>query len=141
MQSKEKSKKTRRISPLSKKAVSNIFSKPATEGYPFVKPTLRDDFRGQPVFDINLCINCGICSRSCPAKAIEMVDVEGKKYPQFNLAKCIFCDKCVEDCPKKAITNSTAYELASTDKSTLVTKPHFTSPKIVPPKEDNNKLD
>ena len=118
MQSKKKAEKTRRLSPITKKALSNIFSKPATEGYPFVKPKLSDDFRGQPVFDINLCVSCGLCSRNCPAKAIEMVDVNGKKYPQFNLGKCIFCDKCVEDCPKKAIKNSTTFELASTDKST-----------------------
>ena len=127
MQNGKKGKTSRRLSPLSKKAASNFFSKPATEGYPFVKPKLPDDFRGQPIFDFKLCINCGLCSRNCPAKAIEMVDVNGKNYPQFNLGKCIFCDKCVEDCPKKAIRNSTNFELASTDKSTLVTKPHLPS--------------
>jgi formate hydrogenlyase subunit 6/NADH:ubiquinone oxidoreductase subunit I len=135
MQKGKNGKKSRRISPLSKRAVSNIFSKPATQGYPFVKPNLPDDFRGQPIFDINLCISCGICSRSCPAKAIEMVNVNGKQYPQFNLAKCIFCDKCVEDCPKKAITNSTNFELASTDKSTLITKPQSSSSDEISPEK------
>ncbi len=135
MQNRKNGKKTRRISPLTKKAVSNIFSKPATEGYPFVKPKLSDDFRGEPVFDIKLCVSCGQCSRSCPAKAIEMINVEGKQYPQFNLAKCIFCNKCVEDCPRKAIKNSTNFELASTDKSTLVRKPHLPSSGEIPPEK------
>ena len=61
-----------------------------------------------------------------------MVDVNGKKYPQFNLGKCIFCDKCIEDCPKKAIKNSATFELASTDKSTLVTKPQLRSSDFKP---------
>ena len=135
MQSKKTRKKSRRLSPLSKKALSNIFHKPATEGYPFAKPKLPDDFRGEPVFDIKLCVNCGLCSRNCPAKAIEMVEVERKKYPQFNLAKCIFCDKCVEECPRKAIKNSATFELASTDKSTLVNKPQLPSTDAQPPEK------
>jgi len=132
VQSKKKAKKSSRFSPISKKALSNVFSKPATEGYPFIKPTVAEDFRGQPIFDIELCVSCGLCSRNCPANAIEMVDVKGKKFPQFNLGKCIFCDKCIEDCPKKAIKNSATFELASTDKSTLVTKPQLHSSDFKP---------
>ncbi len=136
MQSKNSAKKSRHLSPISKKAVSNIFNKPATNEYPFVKPKVPDDFRGQPIFDTNLCIGCGLCSRNCPAKAIEMVDVNGKKYPQFDLGKCIFCYKCAEDCPKKAIQNSTNFELASTDKSSLIMKPHQPSIDTTPPKKN-----
>ncbi len=42
----EKKKKSR-ISPIFKRAASHIFTKPATTKYPFVKPTLPEDFRGQ----------------------------------------------------------------------------------------------
>jgi hydrogenase-4 component H len=55
--------------------------------------------------------------------AIEMVDVKGKKCPQINLSKCIFCYKCIEDCPRGALKNSTNFELATTNKSSLVIKP------------------
>ena len=136
MQDKKMEKKSHRLSPISRKAVSNIFNKPATIEYPFVKPKLPDDFRGQPIFDTNLCISCGLCSRNCPVKAIEMVDVEGKKYPQFDLGRCIFCYKCAEDCLKKAIKNSTIFELASTDKSSLVMKPQVTSCDSTLPKKN-----
>jgi formate hydrogenlyase subunit 6/NADH:ubiquinone oxidoreductase subunit I len=64
-----------------------------------------------------------------------MVDVEGKKYPQFDLGRCIFCYKCAEDCPKKAIKNSTNFELASTDKSSLVMKPHQAMSDTILPKK------
>ena len=111
------------ISPMWKRTVSHIFTKPATTKYPFVKPQLPDDFRGQQVFDINLCISCGLCSRDCPAKAIEMVEVGGKKRPQFKLDQCVFCYQCAESCPRNAIKSSVFYELATTDKSSLIMKP------------------
>jgi len=119
----EARKMAKKTPRLSKKAMLNIFSKPATENYPFVKPKLPEDYRGQPVFDSQLCISCGLCSRNCPANAIEMVDVNGKKYPQVNLGRCIFCYTCAEGCPKKAITRSDVFELATTDKTSLIMKP------------------
>jgi formate hydrogenlyase subunit 6/NADH:ubiquinone oxidoreductase subunit I len=114
-----------RLPSMAKKAVEQVFTKPAaSDKYPFVKPKLSDNFRGQPVFDFDLCIGCGLCDRDCPAKAIEMVPIDGKKCrPQLNLSKCVFCYQCAETCPKKAIKNSLVFELATTDKSTLIKKP------------------
>ncbi len=110
-----------------KRSVRTIFSKPATEMYPKQKPCLEKDYRGKPIFDFSQCIGCGICSRECPAKAIEMVQCGKKKCPQLNLGKCVFCYHCAEVCPKKCIHNSCEYELATTDKSTLILKPSAVS--------------
>jgi formate hydrogenlyase subunit 6/NADH:ubiquinone oxidoreductase subunit I len=115
-----------------KRTVSHIFTKPATTKYPFVKPQLAEDFRGRQVFDIKLCVSCGLCSRDCPAKAIEMVEVEGKKRPQFLLDRCIFCYQCAESCPRNAIKSSVFYELATTDKSSLAMKPQASCGKDAP---------
>jgi len=112
-----------RISTFAKRAFNQAFSKPATEKYPFVKPQLADNFRGQPFFDFSSCIGCGMCSRDCPANAIEMVMVDGKKRPQLNLSKCVFCYQCAESCPKKAIKTTCNYELATTEKSSLIKTP------------------
>jgi formate hydrogenlyase subunit 6/NADH:ubiquinone oxidoreductase subunit I len=106
-----------------KSAIKSTFSKPATTKYPAQKPPLPENYRGQPIFDYNACISCSLCSRDCPTKAIEMVKVAGKKLPQVNLSKCVFCYQCAETCPKKAINYSCQYELATTDKSTLVVEP------------------
>ena len=92
--------KKSRISPIFKRAASHIFTKPATTKYPFVKPKLPDDFRGQTVYTIESCnvvdigsgspgltldvhsivgSSCRVCARDCPAYAIEIVEVEGGK--------------------------------------------------------------
>jgi formate hydrogenlyase subunit 6/NADH:ubiquinone oxidoreductase subunit I len=113
-----------RVSQMFRKAVTNIFVQPATTKYPFVKAKLADGFRGQPIFNCKLCIGCGLCRKDCPTQAIEMVMGDGKKYPQVNLSKCIFCYTCAEGCPKKAITCSDVFELATTDKSSLVLNPY-----------------
>ena len=139
----KKSKK--HISPLAKRAFSHLFNKPATMKYPFVKPQLREDFRGEPKYTIKACnmielsgikgelcfdvkslvnTNCEICYRNCPADAIKIVEVDGKKRPQFDLNRCIFCNQCVDSCPRQAITGSTNYELATTDKASLIKKPN-----------------
>jgi NAD(P)H-quinone oxidoreductase subunit I/formate hydrogenlyase subunit 6 len=119
----------KRVSPMIKELLSNLFVKPATSKYPFVKATVAEGFRGKQVYDISLCISCGLCSRDCPAKAIEMVEVEGKRRPLFHLDLCIFCYQCAESCPRNAIKSSTFFELASIDKSSLVIQPQANSQK------------
>ncbi len=108
-----------------KEVLSQIFKSPATQKYPFVKPQMPEGFRGRQILNIDECISCGLCSRDCPAAAIEMVDVEGyeKKKPLFLLDKCVFCYQCQESCAKKAITPSDFFEMASILKSDLVVKP------------------
>ncbi len=113
----------RALSPILKEVLTHLVKKPATQRYPEVKPDVPEGFRGMQIFDINLCISCGLCSRDCPSKAIEMVEVDGKKRPMFHLDRCIFCYQCIEGCPRNAIKGSKIFELASTDKSALIIKP------------------
>lgn len=141
----DKMTKKSRISPIFKRAVSHLFTKPATTKYPFVKPNIPEDTRGKLVYEITSCntvdigtgrsdltldvksivgSNCRVCFRDCPAGAIEIVEVEGKKRPQIDLNKCIFCYQCVESCPRKAIKSSELYELATTNKASLIMKPN-----------------
>lgn len=115
------------VSPMYKRVLSSVFKKPATGKYPFVKCVPAEGFRGKQVFDISLCVSCGLCSRDCPAKAIEMVEFEGKKRPMFYLDRCIFCYQCAESCPRNAIKSTDIFELATTDKSSLALKPQPSS--------------
>jgi len=100
-----------------------IFKKPFTRQYPFTRPEVPEGLRGRQIFHPERCISCGLCARDCPAEAIEMVDVSGKKMPLIHLESCIFCYVCVENCPRNALTGSTFYELASTNKESLALRP------------------
>ncbi len=60
---------------------------------------------GTAVVDADLCISasagqhCGLCSRSCPAAAIEMVKIEDNLRPVVNESACIGCGSCEYHCP------------------------------------------
>jgi formate hydrogenlyase subunit 6/NADH:ubiquinone oxidoreductase subunit I len=116
-----------RVPSMMRRAFTNTFCKPATTKFPFIQRNLSSNFRGQPIFDVNLCIGCGICSKECPSQAIIMISVDGKKNPEFQLDKCVFCYQCSDSCPKKAIKNSEYYQLATTDKSSLTIRPQVCS--------------
>ncbi len=122
-------KKKSFVSPMFRRSFSSLFKKPATGKYPFVKCVPAEGFRGRQMFDISLCVSCGLCSRDCPAKAIEMVDVAGKKRPMFFLDRCIFCYQCAESCPRNAIKSTDIFELATTNKCDLVVKPQTSDQK------------
>jgi len=112
-----------RLPQMLTEVASSLFRKPSTYQYPFVKSKVPEGARGRQVFHPERCINCGLCARDCPAGAIEMVDVSGKKMPLIHLESCIFCYVCVENCPRNALTESTFYELASAEKESLLLRP------------------
>ncbi len=114
-------------------AFSSIFKKPATQIYPFVKASVAEQFRGKQLFDTDKCLGCGLCSKDCPANAIDMVVVGEKKRPLFHLDRCIFCYQCSDSCPKNAIQSTTMFELACIDKTTLAMNPQAPKPIAAPP--------
>jgi len=115
--------KRRRLPALLKEMGLCLFKKPFTREYPTVKVEVPEGYRGRHVFYPEKCISCGLCERDCPAKAIELVDVSGKRMPKFYLDRCIFCYQCAESCPREAIKLSTNYEMSTTEKNELLVTP------------------
>jgi NADH-quinone oxidoreductase subunit I len=102
--------------------LAQIFRPKFTYMYPEEKFAPDASFRGRPVLvqenGVERCVACGLCSRVCPALAIEVqaseTELEKERYPEkfeINMVRCIFCGFCEEVCPEEAIVMSKEYEL------------------------------
>jgi formate hydrogenlyase subunit 6/NADH:ubiquinone oxidoreductase subunit I len=105
---------------LVREALRQIRKKPCTLKYPTEKTTIPAGFRGLPKWDMEKCILCILCQNSCPPGAIRLVGKGRDAEISYSLDKCIFCAECVEACPKGAITMSEEFELAGTDRTSMV---------------------
>ena len=96
--------------------LNQVFKPKFTRQYP------EGSYRGRPVLvkeeTGERCVACGLCSRVCPALAIEVQASETEKdkerYPvkfEINMLRCIFCGFCEEVCPEEAIVMSKDYHL------------------------------
>ena len=120
----------------------HLLKKPFTVLYPFEEWKLPGRYRGMIVHDNEACIGCGLCSRVCPAAAIEMVedpekrplgkDRVRKQKPLFYLDRCLRCAQCEESCPKSAIHLEGGVGLVSSIRNTMRV---FSLPSDKPPAE------
>ena len=65
----------------------------------------------KPVFDLEKCNGCGICSRKCKAECINPT------LHQIDLSRCVACYDCVEACRQKAISIGLYSKTAQEDQS------------------------
>lgn len=102
--------------------LKQMFKPKFTRQYPEERWIPEGSYRGRPVLvqeeDGERCVACGLCSRVCPALAIEVRAAETQKdkerYPEkfeINMLRCIYCGFCEEVCPEEAIVMSKDYEL------------------------------
>ncbi|PIX94657.1 MAG: NADH-quinone oxidoreductase subunit NuoI [Ignavibacteria bacterium CG_4_10_14_3_um_filter_37_18] len=112
--------------------LKNMLLPKFTIQYPEVKFNPPSSYRGRPVLALEengqeRCVACGLCSRVCPALAIEVqaaeTEREKERYPvkfEINMLRCIFCGFCEEVCPEEAILMSKEYELAFTNREDAI---------------------
>ncbi len=112
--------------------LKNIFRPKFTFEYPEEKFIPPASYRGRPVLvqeenGVERCVACGLCSRVCPALAIEVqaaeTELEKERYPErfeINMLRCIFCGFCEEVCPEEAIVMSKDYELVFTNREDAI---------------------
>jgi NADH-quinone oxidoreductase subunit I len=103
--------------------LKEFFRPKFTLQYPEERRNPTPSYRGRPVLvleenGIERCVACGLCSRVCPALAIEVqateTNLEKERYPvkfEINMLRCIYCGFCEEVCPEEAIVMSQEYEL------------------------------
>jgi formate hydrogenlyase subunit 6/NADH:ubiquinone oxidoreductase subunit I len=95
----------------------SFFSAPVTGKYPFEKPETAKRFRGKLSYDPSKCTGCNLCSKDCPANALEIVIIDrvAKRYvAHYNLDRCIYCAQCLQSCKFKCLEMSKEdWELAA----------------------------
>jgi NADH-quinone oxidoreductase subunit I len=115
-----------------KVTLSQMFRPKFTRQYPEERWEPSASFRGRPVLveepnGVERCVACGLCSRVCPALAIEVQASETEywkeRYPvkfEINMLRCIFCGMCEEVCPEEAIVMSKEFELTFTSQEDAI---------------------
>ncbi len=99
-----------------------LFKPKFTRQYPEERWQPTGSYRGRPVLveenGQERCVACGLCSRVCPALAIEVqageTQRDKERYPELfeiNMLRCIFCGFCEEVCPEEAIVMSKDYDI------------------------------
>ena len=104
------------------RVIKNLFQKPATTQYPFEPVEYPERMRGHIRIEIENCITCGLCMRSCPSQAIRV----DRKAGTWTIERfdCVQCGFCVATCPKKCLFMETGYtEPDIMKKSETFTKP------------------
>lgn len=102
--------------------LKTMFQPSFTRQYPEERWEPTGSYRGRPVLVLEeegeRCVACSLCSRVCPALAIEVqaaeTDRDKERYPEkfeINMLRCIYCGFCEEVCPEEAIVMSKDYEL------------------------------
>lgn len=121
--------------------IKNVFSKPATRNYPFVKRASYDNQKGHIVIDIDSCIYCGMCSQKCPVNAINVTRAE--KSWAIDRFRCIMCGECAQSCPKKCLLIGSEYTQPANIKTIDVFKAkpvEATEPQVAVTKIANDSL-
>lgn len=90
----------------------NLFRRPFTTTYPKVPADLPPANRGRVMWDMQKCIWCRKCERSCPTKAIT-TDKEAKTQTVVR-NRCIACNTCVEVCPTETVAMFPEYSKPDT---------------------------
>lgn len=114
-----------------RQTIAEMFKPKFTVQYPEERFNPAPSFRGRPVLvqeaGVERCVACGLCSRVCPALAIEVqaseTELEKERYPimfEINMVRCIFCGFCEEVCPEEAIVMSNEYELVFSSQTEAV---------------------
>lgn len=107
--------------------LGSLFKKPETLQYPFEHEEPPAGLKGHIVNEVESCILCGMCERSCPTSSIHVEKAE--RIWRINPFSCIQCGYCITVCPKKCLVMNPAYWKPGTTKELEV----FEVPEVVKP--------
>ena len=126
-----------RAFPFAGSVLKNLFSKPATTGYPFEPAHYPERMRGHVEIKIDACISCGLCARSCPPGALKVDRAAGTWT--INRFDCVQCGNCVNVCPKKCLDMMPGYTAPGPVKAVETFTRAPKEPPKTPPKPEDAK--
>ena len=104
--------------------INSFISKPVTQKYPFERTEAPEKLRGKLFWDHERCSGCGLCSKDCPANALEIITTDrvNKRHVMiYHLDKCTYCAQCVVNCRFKCLgMANNEWELAGLSKKEFV---------------------
>ena len=95
--------------------LKSLFSKPETIMYPVQERYKPAGLKGHIEIDVETCILCGICEKTCPTGSIT-VDKAGEKWT-IDPFSCVQCGACWRACPKESLVMADTYWAPSTQKT------------------------
>ena len=106
-----------KIGTIFEDVIRSLFRKPATRNYPTERTETPERLRGQLVFDAEKCVGCCLCSKECPANAIEIITVDkaAKRFVmRYHADRCVYCGQCEISCRQGCIDmDANQWELAA----------------------------
>ncbi|MBQ9042473.1 MAG: 4Fe-4S dicluster domain-containing protein [Eggerthellaceae bacterium] len=96
---------------LGKMTFGSLFKKPETVLYPVVTKPQPAGLKGHVAIEVNDCILCGMCDRSCSTDCIT-VDRQARTWTIDRL-QCVQCGYCITVCPKKCLSMDPNYAPAT----------------------------
>lgn len=98
----------------------SLWQRPNTEQYPMEKRPLPERSRGVLHWNPEKCTGCCLCSKDCPANAIELITLDKKEkrfVVRYHMDRCLYCGQCVQSCRFQCMEMSNEeWELASANK-------------------------
>ena len=89
----------------------SLFKKPETVKYPVERKPQPEGLKGHIAIDVDACILCGMCDRSCSTDCIT-VDKAARTWT-IDRYQCVQCGYCITVCPKKCLSMEPNYAPAA----------------------------
>lgn len=106
--------------------LKHLFERDLTIQYPEEMPYLQPRYRGHLYFEIEKCIACNICVRTCPNDVLSLESVRNEETKKRQVVSytidhqyCMFCNLCVEACPADCLHFNHDFELSEYERDNI----------------------
>jgi NADH-quinone oxidoreductase subunit I len=110
------------------------FAKTVTLQYPDRAPAIQPRYRGFHFYEIEKCIACDMCAKSCPVDCIYIEKTGPRKVDKetgvavggamtryaIDYSKCMFCALCTDPCPTHCIHMGNIHDMSGYDRESMI---------------------